>query len=697
MGGRAPLENRLQPWRPAVRAVLRPLPIIVALVFGLGTPSCLWAQENVPVAAAESSLEQRVDKAIDDYEALRKDKKSLPQRNRALLWLGEIDHERVSLYLEKELAKAGDTPFAVTVLQAISKVPRSRLLDDCWNVMKRESAPMGVRNAAAEAVVKAGDRGIDKLLELVRSGDDMITQPTRDAALAALISIGGERAHRGLAPMLLAGSQDDRLKMLGRMDGVQGVAPVSLSRIKLISDGDAAVAAMAWRQLAVEGHARAKDLAVDVLERMPENPSPAIAADVILGLSMVKEADFYPVMLRLGASTAAPVRAALRKAAEFAAKDPALVQYLATKGLEDSNHAVRDAALLLLRAAPKEALQPLLAKVRAALKSPKRKSLDLAVGLHDLLAKDPSWRTDLQALAVSRDAEVRTVGLSLLLELGADSALVQAQQSLGDKAWELRSIAYRYLTKFRDVASIPLLIARMEREEGRLAAELDQALFVHTGTRCWKRKEWESWWAEHKVGFTLPHAESVRGGTGASGGGGTAVSYYDIPLVSSHVAFLIDHSGSMRAPIGTDKKFTRLDAAKEQLLRVVEALPKTTACNLFIYDNVVQAVWDELRPVDDRNREELLARVQKIGPGGGTNIFDAIEKAFLDPAVDTIYLLTDGEPSAGRIVAPDDIVDEVKRWNRSRQIVIHCIGLGIDSRLLKQLAEVTGGSYRYVK
>ncbi|MEI2784985.1 MAG: hypothetical protein V9E82_04680 [Candidatus Nanopelagicales bacterium] len=195
--------------------MLRSLPIFVTLALGLGTTSRLRAQENLP-EAAESSLEQRIDKAIEDYEALRKDKKNQPQRNRALLWLGEIDHERVSLYLEKELAKAADTPFAVIVLQAIAKVPRARLLDDCWNVMKRESAPMGVRNAAAEAVVKTGDRGIDNLIDLVREpASNTITEATRDAALSALISSGGERAHRGLAPVLLVGSQEDRLEDAG--------------------------------------------------------------------------------------------------------------------------------------------------------------------------------------------------------------------------------------------------------------------------------------------------------------------------------------------------------------------------------------------------------------------------------------------------------------------------------------------------
>ena len=131
--------------------------------------------------------------------------------------------------------------------------------------------------------------------------------------------------------------------------------------------------------------------------------------------------------------------------------------------------------------------------------------------LHDLLAKDPTWRLDCAALAASKDAEVRTVGLSLLLELGVDTAIVHAQQSLGDKAWALRSAAYRYLSQFRDVASIPLLIARVEREEGRLAAELSQALFVHTGTRCFSKADWEHWWQQNKVAFALPHAESEIG------------------------------------------------------------------------------------------------------------------------------------------------------------------------------------------
>jgi hypothetical protein len=50
--------------------------------------------------------------------------------------------------------------------------------------------------------------------------------------------------------------------------------------------------------------------------------------------------------------------------------------------------------------------------------------------LHELLAKDPTWRLDLAAMAASNDLEARMLGLSMLLELGADDGVLVAQQSL---------------------------------------------------------------------------------------------------------------------------------------------------------------------------------------------------------------------------------------------------------------------------
>jgi hypothetical protein len=391
------------------------------------------------------------------------------------------------------------------------------------------------------------------------------------------------------------------------------------------------------------------------------------------------------------------VRNALRGAAPAAANDRALMNWLVQKGLEQDRPAAREAAKLLLLEAPLEVVQPLVAKVRAAIRNGSKKSLDFAVGLHELLAKDPSWAGDLVKLAASPESGNRIVALSMLIEIGSDIAVAIAQQNLGHRAWELRSVCMRYLTRFRDTTSIPLLIDRFDREEGRLLHELQEALFAHTATRCWSKHDWDVWWEKHKVGFALPAEEWARSRYGSTAGNVRTLSYYDIPVVSSRVAFLVDKSLSMLLPLGTDQKVSRLDGAKQQLTSVLEALPADCHVNLVTFSGKVEAVWEQLRPASSDNKQDILKQVKRLVADSNTNIFDAIELAYKDPEVDTIYLLTDGEPTTGRLVAPEDILDEVLRWNRQRQIVIHCIGIGTDADLLKRLAQESGGTYKQVK
>ncbi len=671
----------------------------IALVFLAalaGGPSCLVrTQEPAAAAGQPESVQERAAKAIEQYEAFKKEGKGDAQRNRALLWLGEIDCDEVTDYLRRELQQAGDKPFANIVLQAIGKVRRKALEEDVWNVIVRPSAPVSVRRSATDTYRQLGDRGVDRLVEFVLGGDAAGPRAIRDTVAMVLLNSKDDRAIRALVPLLDQGDGTERVANLRLFDNVQGVASVSLARVNLVRETDLVLAAMAWRQLAVEGHDRAKALALDVVEKLPEVVPPQVAADTILGLSIVRDADFYPVIMRLAKANAPQVRTALREAAEHVAQDPALLQFLVSEGLEDEHPDARAAARELLQKAPPEAVAPLLAKVRKALKRPKKDSLDLAIGLHELLAKDPSWRSDLLAMASAKEPELRTVGLSLLHELGADTAIVPAQKALAAKSWPLRSAAYRYLGRFRDVTSIPLLIARVDKEEGRLADELAQSLFRHTGTRCWSKKEWETWWRSREQGFVMPHEETVRTSTGS--GGGATSAYYDIPLVSTKIAFLVDHSGSMRAQVGTDKKFTRLEAAKKQLAQVLESLPATHQCNLIAYETKVRPIWKELRRLDTENRKDILKEVARLQPAGGTNIFDSLEAAFADPEVDTIYLLTDGQPSAGRLTDPADILAEVRRWYRTRQVVVHCIAIGLESQLLKQIAECTEGVYKSVK
>lgn len=666
-------------------------PIVFLFACGaLVAPVAAQADDAPPV-----DLATKVAHAIADYEAVKVDAQKGAQRRRALLWLGDIDHVDASAYLQKELEAAGNTAFVGVVCEAIGKHVRPQFAEQLLGLLQRDGVSPAVRAAAATAAAKSGVNAVKALLELVKPANEAVKAPVRAAALAGLVDGGGEAAHRALGEFLAEGPLPVREQILRRMSDVAHESALDAVRIKLVREGALELAALAWKQLAMGKHPRAKELAIDVLERIIDDPKPPVAADLIGGIVRVRDADLYPLLIKLGGQAVEVVRKAVREAAPFVAEDPALVKWLLTKGLDDERASSREVAKLLLLAAPTEAVRPLVDRLRSDLRAGKKKAFEQAVGLHELLAKDPTWRLDLGTMAAANDVEHRLLGLSLLLEMGADNGVLAAQQSLGHKQWELRSLSIRYLARCRDVTSIPLLIGRYGREEGRLAAELDQALFLHTGTRLWKRADWDSWWDKNKVGFALPHADSVKGGGTTSGG--KTVAYHDIPVVSSRIAFVVDHSGSMNAQIGTDKKYTRLDAAKEQLQRVIEALPKETSINLIPYDSTVQPLWDDLRKLDDDNREKVLKSAKKLALGTGTNIFDAIEKAFTDPMVDTIYLLTDGQPTQGRFLNTDDIIEEVQRMNRTRQVVLHCIGLGIDSDLLKRLAQISGGSYKYVR
>ncbi len=649
-------------------------------------------QQEGEKKAAKDDLEEKVAKAIKDYEAVKKDKAKVAQQRRLLGWLGELDHPKVTSYLGKELARLARYGSGVDVIAAIGKVSRPKLVGDLRKVVLRRDANAAVRNRAAAAIVGFGDEAADGLIELAYEQKDA---NARRLVLQALSQCDSARVRRALAKMLTEGDHAARHFVLVNTASVKGDVGVDRAREQCIKQGNLIVAATAWRQLAEQGNPRAMALTLDVIERVYDTPDANSAAELIRGICAVGDADFYPALIRYGSVRGVVVNRALESAARSVASKPDLVDFLIEEGIESDKQVERNAAKILLSQASAEMLQPLIAKVRKQLRRNRKKVLDLTAGLHELLAKDPTWVQDLAELAAAGDLNSRLLGLSMLLEMGSPAAISSAQKYPNNRSWELRSVAFRYLTKNRDATSIPSLIARYGAEEGRLAHELDTALFVHTGKRCWSRSAWSMWWRKNKEGFALPHPDSVKGGGSTSGG--QTVSYYDIPLVSSRIAFVVDHSGSMGAKVGTDRKRTRLDVAKEQLTNVVTALPKTHKVNLILFESNVTAVWKEVKSLTKGNRRTLLEDIETVQHKGGTNLFDGVEFAYDDPEIDTIYLLTDGQPSGGRFVEPSEIVEEVRLMNRTRQIVIHCISIGQRSTLLQDLATLTGGTYKEVR
>lgn len=80
-------------------------------------------------------------------------------------------------------------------------------------------------------------------------------------------------------------------------------------------------------------------------------------------------------------------------------------------------------------------------------------------------------------------------------------------------------------------------------------------------------------------------------------------------------------------------------------------------------------------------------------PEGASNLHDALDAALRDGNVDTIFALSDGAPTAGKLLDADDILRAVRRLNRFRRIAIHADAFGRDSALLRDLANENRGTY----
>jgi len=115
--------------------------------------------------------------------------------------------------------------------------------------------------------------------------------------------------------------------------------------------------------------------------------------------------------------------------------------------------------------------------------------------------------------------------------------------------------------------------------------------------------------------------------------------------------------------------------------------------NVVLFSNGVQHWKPQLLELNKRNRKSLMNFLDVQGPDGGTNLFDGLAFALKQKDADRILLLSDGEPTVGAIVETEEILREVRRLNMARNIVIDCVALGIQSPLLKRLADENGGRY----
>lgn len=311
---------------------------------------------------------------------------------------------------------------------------------------------------------------------------------------------------------------------------------------------------------------------------------------------------------------------------------------------------------------------------------------------------------------------VRLAAIEALTKTG-DEASVQLciDELLRDGDWRVRAATMRLLGDARQKAAIPALIQSLGAEVGRLVDDAEGALAKLTGQRFnGDANLWKDWWSKNKDTFEIgkvAQADPAAGGTVDTKPAGH-VSFYGISTRSNRILFVLDRSGSMKEPAtdaktGKDGARNKFDVAREQLKAAVSGLNDGEMFNVITYSADVTRWQKKMVPMSKAIRTKFDHYVDKeIEAVGGTNIYDALAEAFhlagigavdkaYESGVDTIFFLTDGQPTQGEVLDPEEILRRVKEKNRLARIVIHTVGVGKDhdASFLRRLAEQNGGQY----
>ncbi len=308
----------------------------------------------------------------------------------------------------------------------------------------------------------------------------------------------------------------------------------------------------------------------------------------------------------------------------------------------------------------------------------------------------PKVRTYLIGLLASRNWEDRILALDAAGASGDPALVVKVLPALEHDAWQVRLACVEALDTLRTKACIEPLIRRLGvEEEERVRDAIASTLFRLTGMNLYDSAEiWQRWWKENADGFEVPTQIPQPPEQHA----GTQAGFYGIPVKSERVIFVIDQSGSMSAAGDLDaeddeKSLNRLDVAVREVLGAIAKLKNSARVNVILFHTTIHPWKDKLQKLGSGTRTELRKELASKKPTGGTNLYDGLELALQTKDVDTVFLLSDGVPGSGKYVATPDILRAVRRENQTRRVAIHCVSIGMDSELLRLLAEENGGRY----
>jgi Mg-chelatase subunit ChlD len=362
---------------------------------------------------------------------------------------------------------------------------------------------------------------------------------------------------------------------------------------------------------------------------------------------------------------------------------------------------------------------------------------------------DPGKTPLLANLLGDKEGLVRMAALDAVAALKVKTCGKQIVALLGDNEWQVQTAAIAAAAATRPQEAVQPLIDLM-RKSGRLRTECAEALFKITAYDFGVDPErWQTQWNSlMSIGnWRIPtddemkkKAEARKRSEAFYGKRSETNAFVGIKTTSTNVLFIIDVSGSMDDLVVEVDKFRdypdrrKFTIVQKQLLEAIDSLTPSTNFNIcafatdikpwkpglvaanVVYRDAAKSWVKNLKPIG--GTEDQYTALAGLGgaanlDGGKTNTLKALLYAFgVDPdkpgkavvtgfdknavksPLDTVYFLSDGRPSVGKLIETNEILKEVRRHNEVYRMVIHTIAIGdFTKEFLKQLAEENGGVF----
>ena len=379
------------------------------------------------------------------------------------------------------------------------------------------------------------------------------------------------------------------------------------------------------------------------------------------------------------------------------------------------------------------------------LKSRKRKVQLAALEVYHAL-KVKARPSTYTKLLKSKHAEVKLLAIDMLAMSGSSKFVKLVAPLVLSKDKRVSIASVHALASTASKKGMEVLVGAIDQSVGRVRDDILDALIRLTGEDAGTTgAQWESWWAVNKDRAKLvwrdpEEYDLVRKKIESEQRAGVTKlddQYFGLRVISDKVVFVVDSSTSMEEVYVTDpeesekkddqkngessdgeggdsggdakepeakkkkkKRFvgpSKMMVARKELLNVISTLRDGISLNVIRFETFVTPWRPEMEELSKELRGEIETFVKSSSPNGMTNVFGAIESAFQDENVDTIYFLSDGAPTHGRYTETKDILRAVANLNRYRRVRINTIGFGLDGDARRLMVRLAGENYgRYV-